>query len=200
MITTYTGKVMVNDIKSWLKERLSGERYSHSLGSEESARELAIRFNADPDRAAFAALVHDNAKCIPDKELLKIINENNLPVSEMEKMSTKTLHAPVSAFLAQKELGIDDQEILDAIRYHTIGRINMTPLEKVVYLADKIEPNTRDTEYRKMLVQKLNETANIDEAILLSYDSTIRSLLDRKLFISPETIMVWNSLIQSLKK
>ncbi|OGI20341.1 MAG: hypothetical protein A2287_04335 [Candidatus Melainabacteria bacterium RIFOXYA12_FULL_32_12] len=186
---------MINDVKKWLKDRLSEERYSHSLGSEEAARELAQRFDVDENKAAYAALIHDNAKCVSTDELLKIINENNLSVSETEKQSTKTLHAPVSAYLAQQELGVNDTDILNAIRYHTIGRIDMSDLEKIVFLADKIEPNTREPEFREKIIQKLNQTNNLDEAILLCYDATIRSLLDRRLIISPETIEVWNNLI-----
>ncbi|EKE03171.1 MAG: metal dependent phosphohydrolase [uncultured bacterium] len=191
---------MINNVKEWLKNRLSEERYAHSLGSEEAARKLAKRFGVDEDKAAFAALIHDNAKCMSPKELLRIIEENNLQVSETEKQSTKTLHAPVSAYLAQQELGVNDEDILNAIRYHTIGRIDMSDLEKIVFLADKIEANTREPEFREKIIEKLNETNNLDEAILLCYDITIRSLLDRKLLISPETIDVWNNLLHKLNK
>ena len=191
---------MINNVKEWLKSRLSEERYAHSIGSEEAARKLAKRFGVDEDKAAFAALIHDNAKCMSPKELLKIIEENNLPVSETEKQSTKTLHAPVSAYLAQHELGVNDEDILHAIRYHTIGRIGMSDLEKIVFLADKIEANTREPEFREKIIAKLNETNNLDEAILLCYDVTIRSLLERRLIISPETIDVWNNLLHKLNK
>ena len=183
-----------------LKGRLEEERYSHVLGAEETARDLAKRFNVDEDRAALAALLHDNAKHIPNEELLEIIDENNLPVSEIEKKSIKVLHAPVGAYLAQKEFGINDPEILSAIRYHTTGRVNMTDLEKIVYLADKIEPYTREEATRQKIINKLNETNDLDEAILLTYDMTIRSLLDRKMVMNPDTIDVWNSLITRLNK
>jgi predicted HD superfamily hydrolase involved in NAD metabolism len=191
---------MYEDLKKWLKSRLDEERYMHSLGTEESARDLAQRFGADPDKAALAGLLHDNAKSISKEEMLKIIEENNLPVSEFEKRSPKVLHAPVGAFLAQKELGITDEDVLNSIRYHTTGRINMSNLEKIVYLADKIEPNTREEEYREKIVSVLNKTNDLDEAILLSYDITIRSLLNRKMIITPETINVWNNLILRREK
>lgn len=193
-------KNMINNAKEWIKEKLTQQRYSHSLGSEETARELAKRFKIDEEKAAFAALIHDCAKCLSVDELLKIINENNLPVSEIEKASVKTLHAPVSAYLVQKELGINDIEILNAVRWHTIGKINMSDLEKIVFLADKIEPYTRNKEFRKKIIKKLDETNNLDEAILLCYEATIKSLIDRRLIMNPQTIEVWNSLIYDLNK
>jgi len=188
------------DIKEWLKGKVSGERYEHLLGSEIEAKELAKRFNADVNKAALAALIHDSAKSLSNAELIKIIEENNIEVSEMEIKSRKPLHAPVSAFIAKAELGITDQEILDAIRYHTIGRVNMSLLEKIVFLADKIEPNTRDKSFKAKIDKVLDRTNNIDEALLICYDVTIRSLLDRKLIIDPETINVWNSLINSIQR
>jgi len=191
---------MVLNIKEWLKNKVSEERYHHLLGSETAAIELAERFGINPDRAALAALVHDCAKSIPEEELIKIINENNIDVSEMEIKSRKPLHSPVSSFMAKKELGINDQEILDAIRYHTIGRVNMTLLEKIVFLADKIEINTRNKEFRTKVYKILEETNNIDQALLICFDYTLRSLLDRKLIIDPETINVWNNLIDNLNK
>lgn len=189
-----------NAAKKWLKDRLTGERYEHSIGSEETARELAARFNVDIDKAGLAALLHDSAKNISNDDLLKIIEEHNIPVSEMEKNSIKTLHAPVGAFLVQKELGINDPEILDSIRYHTVGKIGMSNLEKIIFLADKIEPYTRDQSFREEILAVLDKTNNLDEAILLCYGATIKSLVDRKLTINTQTIDVWNDLILKLCK
>ena len=156
-----------NTAKKWLKDRLTGERYDHSIGSEETARELAARFNVDVDKAGLAALLHDSAKNIPNNDLLKIIEEHNIPVSDMEKNSIKTLHAPVGAFLVKKELNINDSEIIDSIRYHTVGKIGMSNLEKIVFLSDKIEPYTRDQALREEILNVLDRTNNLDEAIVL---------------------------------
>jgi len=191
---------MITDIKKWLKEILNEERYLHSLGAEEKARELAERFGADVDKAAFAALIHDNAKCFSVAELKQIIKENNIPVSELELKSYKTLHSPVGAFIAQKELNIEDKDILNAIRFHTVGRIDMGLIEKIVFLADKIEENTRNKDFIDKINRILDETENLDEAVLECYDATIRSLLDRKMIINPQTIDVYNSLLLKLNK
>lgn len=184
-----------NEIKSLLKERLSEKRYKHSLGVEESAVALAKQFNEDTEKASIAGLTHDIAKCIPVPELLKIIEDNKLDVPEMEKKSWKAIHAPVGAFIVQKELNINDNAILNAIRWHTIGRINMSKLEKIIYLADKIEPNRKNQDFANKIKSVLNETNNLDEALILVYENTIKSLAERKLFINTQTIEVWNDLI-----
>ena len=189
---------MEKDIKSWLKENLSEERYMHVLGAQEAAIELARRFGQDEEKAGLAALIHDCAKCIKTEELIKIIKENNLEVSEMEMKSYKTLHAVVGPFIACKEFGICDQDILNAIRFHTIGRIGMSILEKIVFLADKIESKTRNPQFIEEVVKILDETNNMDEAVLFCYDATIKSLLRRKLIINPETIDVYNDLLIKL--
>ena len=190
------------DIKEWIKDRLQcdEERYLHSLGAEEKARELAIRFGADEEKAALAALIHDNAKCFPYKELVKIVEENKFPISQDIIDNHKILHAFAGAYLAQKELGIDDEDILNAIMYHTTGRVEMSLLEKIVYLSDKLETKTRPPEYRDKINKVLEETNDIDKTILLTIDLTIRSLLDRKLVINPQTIDVWNYLTAKFSK
>ncbi|MDD3149259.1 MAG: bis(5'-nucleosyl)-tetraphosphatase (symmetrical) YqeK [Candidatus Gastranaerophilales bacterium] len=190
------------DINKWIKEKLvcDEERYLHSLGTQEMAGFLAEKFNVDVEKAKLTGLLHDCAKCLDAEELLTIIDDNNLDVTDEEKNSYKTLHAPVSAFVAQKELNIQDDEILSAIRWHTIGKKNMTLLEKIVFLADKIEAKTRSEEFTKIVLNKLKETNDIDEAILICYDATIKSLVERKLFINTETIDIWNDLILKLTK
>lgn len=188
------------DVREWIKNKLEcdEERYLHSLGSEEAARELAKKFGEDEEKAALAALIHDNAKCYKHDELVKIVEENNFPIEEDIKSNHKILHAFAGAYLAQKELGIQDKDLLNAIMYHTTGRVEMTILEKIVYLADKIEAKTRPPEYRNKIVKILKETNNLDKAILITLDFTIKSLLDRKLIINSQTIDVWNDLIKKM--
>ncbi|MEI8388384.1 MAG: bis(5'-nucleosyl)-tetraphosphatase (symmetrical) YqeK [bacterium] len=185
------------DIREWIKNKLEcdEERYLHSLGAEETARELAARFGADEEKAALAALIHDNAKCFEYKELVQIVNENNFPIKDDVKNNHKILHAFAGAYLAQKELGIEDKDILNAIMYHTTGRTAMSLLEKIVYLSDKLEKRTRPPEYRNKIAKILQQTNDIDKTILVTVDLTIRSLLDRKLAINSRTIEVWNDLI-----
>ena len=97
--------------------------------------------------------------------------------------------------IAKNEFGIKDEEILSAIRFHTIGKKEMTTLEKIIYLADKIEPETRIEPYFEELRHELKSTKSLDKTILLSFKMTIKSLVDRALPINYKTIEVYNYLL-----
>ena len=126
---------------AFARERLSGERYDHTLRVAGTAVGLARAHGLDPDRARLAALLHDAAREIGQpEELLKLAWEWNLPVGEPERRDPKLLHGPVAAELARRELGVEDAEVLDAVRAHTVGRPEMGGLALVLYVADKIEP------------------------------------------------------------
>lgn len=193
-------KIDLENIKNKLQKTLKPERYLHSLGVAEMAVELAKRFSLNTEKAELAGLIHDCAKNLSNEEMLKIIKENNLSVDESEIASQKTLHAPVGAFVAKNDFQIDDEEILSAIRFHTIGKINMTDFEKIIYLADKIETKTREPEYRAPIANVLDETNNLDAAMLKSYELTIKSLVERELPISYLTINIYNHLLKNLHK
>ena len=166
------------EILNWLKNNLNEERYIHTLGTAECAKELANKFNLNSEKAYMAGLLHDCAKCFSNEKLLDIIHQH-LNVEECEMLNYKTLHAPVSAYIAEKEFQIDDKEILSAIRWHTLGKLDMTDFEKIVFLADKIEPNTRDKEYSDKIKALLNEPNGINKALLKCYKETIKSLVKR---------------------
>lgn len=189
----------IDSIAKWLKENLTEERYVHSMGTMEAAVELAERFNVDVEKAKVAALLHDCAKCTPE-ECLKICLENECKYEPCELINDKTWHAPVSAHYAKTEFGVADEEILSAIRWHTIGRIGMTDFEKVIFLADKIEKKTRDDKYRLKILKALNKNNSLDAAMLKCFKLTIKSLLKRKLPICQQTIDVYNELIAKTEK
>lgn len=186
-------------IKNWLKENLNEERYIHTLGCADCAKELAEKFGLDSEKAYIAGLLHDCAKCFSNEKLLEIIKEN-LKVEEAEMQNYKTLHAPVSAYYAEKEFGIDDSEILSAIRWHTLGKLDMTDFEKIVFIADKIEPNTRDKEYSDKIRALLDEDNGINRALLKCYKETIKSLVKRDLKICLVTIEIYNKLQDLVQK
>lgn len=181
------------EILNWLKNNLNEERYFHTLGTAECAKELANKFNLNSEKAYIAGLLHDCAKCFSNEKLLDIIHQH-LNVEECEMLNYKTLHAPVSAYIAEKEFQIDDKEILSAIRWHTLGKLDMTDFEKIVFLADKIEPNTRDKEYSDKIKALLNEPNGINKALLKCYKETIKSLVKRDLKICLLTIDIYNKL------
>lgn len=189
-------------IENKLKECLSEERYKHTLGCAHCAIELAKKYNLDEQKAFLAGLLHDCAKCKPNDELLKIIKEKLKDVDESELQNYKTLHAPVGAYFARTIYGIEDGEILDAIRCHTIGKVNMSLFEKIIFLADKIESYTRDKKYSEEIWEILNENngeKGLDLALLRCFKETIKSLVNRELKICKTTIDVYNELLDKVK-
>ena len=109
-------------------------------------------------------------------------------------LNYKTLHAPVSAYIAEKEFGVTDKEILSAIRWHTLGKMNMTDFEKIIFIADKIEPNTRDKEHSEEIKKLLKEDNGLNKALLKLYKSTLKSLVKRDLKICVLTVEIYNHL------
>ncbi len=181
------------EIKKWLKENLNEERYLHTLGTADCAKKLAKKYNLDEEKAYLAGLLHDCAKCFSKEKLLDIIKKH-LNVEESEMLNYKTLHAPVSAYIAETEFGITDKEILSSIRWHTLGRLEMSDFEKIVFLADKIEPNTRDKEYSQKIITILNEENGLNKALLICYKETLKSLVKRDLKICLLTVEIYNKL------
>ena len=190
----YTNKTF-EEINKWLKENLNDERYIHSLGTMECAVELAKIFGLDENKAKVAGLLHDCAKCFSNDKLLSIIKEKIKNVEKSELMNYKTLHAPVSAYIATEIFGLKDTEILSAIRWHTLGHVEMSDFEKIIFLADKIEPNTRPREYREEILHILKEENGLNKALLKCFRETIKSLVRRNLAICHITIDVYNDLL-----
>ena len=181
------------EILKWLKENLNEKRYIHTLGTADCAKELAQKFGLNSEKAYLAGLLHDCAKCFSNEKLLDIIHQH-LDVEECEMLNYKTLHAPVSAYIAENEFKITDKEILSAIRWHTLGRLDMTDFEKIVFIADKIEQNTRDKEYSDKIRVLLDEENGLNKALLKCYKETIKSLVKRDLKICLLTIEIYNKL------
>ncbi len=174
-----------------VKEQISGKRYIHTLGVMESAIELAKQYGVDEKKAEIAAIFHDYAKFRTKTEMKDIIDTHGIPADLLE-YNAELWHAPVGAVLVEKVVGISDNEILDAIRYHTSGRAGMTKLDKVIYLADYIEPN-RDFPG----VEEVRELArkSLELALIKALQNTISFLLNRNQAVYPETINFYNDLI-----
>ena len=190
-------KISNDGLLNWLKTNLTEKRFQHSIATAETARELGIKFGLDSEKLYVAGLLHDCAKCFSNEKLKEII-DNYLDIEESEIISYKTWHAPVSAYIAQKEFGVEDEEILSSIRWHTIGKMNMTDFEKIVFLADKIEPKTREQSYIDLIAPYIKEKDGLNKALLASYKETIMSLVKRDLKICFATIEIYNKLEERL--
>ena len=187
-------KLSIEQACKWLKENLNEERYQHSLGTAECAQKLAQQFGLDEEKSYFACLLHDCAKCFSDEKLLEIIDKYLDDVDNDERSNKKTLHAPGSFYIAKTVFGVTDLEILSSIRWHTLGKLDMTDFEKIIFLADKIELRTRSDEYRKRITKDFDSENCLNKAILECYKETIKSLVDRNLKICPLTIQIYNQL------
>jgi predicted HD superfamily hydrolase involved in NAD metabolism len=147
---------------NFARVRLSEKRYGHTLRVADTAERLARVHGLDPDRTRLASLLHDAARETEPEEFLRLAERWNVPVGEPERQSPKLLHGPVAAELARRELGVEDEEVLEAIRAHTTGRPGMGPIALALYVADKIEP-ARDYpsvgRLRKLASENLREAA-----------------------------------------
>jgi predicted HD superfamily hydrolase involved in NAD metabolism len=148
--------------EAFARSRLSKERYEHTLRVADTAADLALAHDLDADMARLAALLHDAAREMDPEVFLNLANKWRLQVEDPERQSPKLLHGPVAAELARREFGMDNEEVLQAVRAHTTGRPGMGPLALVLYVADKIEP-ARDYpsvgRLRKLAGEDLNEAA-----------------------------------------
>ena len=188
----------ISKIKSWLKHNLDEERYIHSLSTAKTAEEIAKIIGYDREKAYFTGLVHDCAKNLSTNEQLALISKGWLKLECGEKENPKVLHAPAGAVLLKETFGIGNKEILDAVRWHTIGKIKMNTLEKIIFLADKIEPATREKSDFSRRMELLKEPFGLEKNILECYSYTIKSLVDRRLKICPKTIEIYNELLKNL--
>ena len=144
----------MDEIRKSLKKELDKSRYEHTMGVMYTAAALAMAHGADQKKAMLAGLLHDCAKCIPNKKKLKMCSQHNIPVSEFEQTHPFLLHAKLGAYVARAKYDVTDEEILSAITWHTTGKPEMTLLEKIVYIADYIEPK-RDKAPNLAVVRKL---------------------------------------------
>lgn len=175
---------------------MPAKRWKHVEGVMESAVILAKRYGADPVKADLAALLHDLAKFWPIEEQVAIIRDNGLN-AELLNHDKQLLHAEVGAFISRRDYGIEDEEVLDAIRYHTSGRVGMTLLDKIVCLADYIEPGREFPGVER--IRELAETS-LEDALIAGFDSTISFLLQKGKPIFPLTVLARNDLIVNLRK
>ncbi|WHY65783.1 bis(5'-nucleosyl)-tetraphosphatase (symmetrical) YqeK [Neobacillus sp. SuZ13] len=178
-----------------VKKQLTDHRYQHTLGVMETAIVLAKQYGGDEQKAELAAIFHDYAKFRPKEEMKEIIASQGFP-EDLLQFNSELWHAPAGMYLVEKEAGINDPEVLDAIRYHTSGRPAMTLLEKIIYLADYIEPGRHFPgvdEVRKMAKE------NLDKALIMAIRNTISFLLKKNQTVYPDTFYTYNDLITKLE-
>lgn len=176
----------IEQMKEKLKPMLTYHRYIHSLGVMNTSADMAKRFGVDVEKAVVAGLLHDCAKQIDRDVQVKMCDEYGVELDDIKRENTALIHAELGAYLAENEFGITDSEILGAIKYHTLGRAGMTDLEKILYLADIIEPNRKGFEGLAEL-RSLCEK-NLDEACLYGLELNIAHVFRKGRILHTQTI------------
>ena len=175
-----------------IKDRMPKKRYIHTIGVMETAIRLAHQYGEDPKKAEVAAILHDIAKYADVEWMKKVVFEQQLDARLLD-WDAEILHGPVGAWIAQTEFHVQDEAILNAIRYHTTGRANSTTFEKIIFVADMIEPN------RKFLgVDELRAVAddNLDVAFRACVTHLLSFLVASQQAIYPVSIECYNSLMR----
>ena len=179
----------IRKLRKKIEKVQDAKRFEHTLGVEYTAAALAMCYGASVEDARLAGLLHDCAKCLTDEKRLSICKKNDIPVTEIEMRNPFLLHAKVGAFLAKEKYGVGKQDILNAILYHTTGHENMILLEKIIFVADYIEPGRKQApnllEIRKLAFQ------NLDNAMLQILEDTLKYLQSGGGETDPMTEITW---------
>lgn len=182
----------IDALEQVVTQLLKPERVAHVLGCRDTARELALLWGADPDAAARAGLLHDITKALPGDLQIEVCKSYSVELDCFSMENPKTLHARTGSLVADKIFG-ETPEVVSAIRWHTTGKENMSVLEKIIYIADYMEPN------RKFAgVEQLRELAyrDLDQALKLGLNMTLDMLKKQGRTISRESMCALDYLIQ----
>ena len=175
-----------------IRSKLNADRFNHSLNVADSAKELALIYGADADKAYTAGLLHDVMKNASPEEQLGVLSEAGIELMPVERENKKLWHAIAGAAYVKFVMGIDDRDIIRAVRYHTTGRAGMSLLERIVYLADYI---SADRNYNGVEDMRRLCRSDSDEAILYALTFGIPDLVSKGRVIHPDSIDLYNEVI-----
>lgn len=194
-----------NDILNLLS--LSPRRYEHTLGTEKAALELAKTHhpNIDMKKVSFCALLHDLTKEYSVEEHINIAKKHGICFTDEQLSSPKLLHSKTASYICRYELKLPD-DACDAVFYHTTGRMNMSPLEEIIYFADYIEDTRKDLECIELRLKYFELLKNnpprkaLDKALVLSFNRTIFGLMEKDNLIDENTVCARNYYLQKSKE
>ena len=181
---------MRDQVLTWLADNVPASRLQHILGVEQMSVELARHYHLDVAKAAQAGLMHDLAKYFKPNVLLQMARDKGIEIDPICEATPHLLHADVSAIVAKEQFGMQDEEVMEAIAHHTLGRPGMSPLSCVVFLADSLEPSRGQTPELERLRQVSKQ--DLYKAICLTSEYSLRFLFDSRCLIHPRTILTRN--------
>lgn len=183
--------------KEVLRGRLTERRFIHSLNVADSAKQLAEIYGCNAEEAYTAGLVHDCNKDTPAGLQLSYMLENGMELTRLEADTAKLYHAMSGSIFIRKELGIDNTDIINSVRYHTTGRAGMTLLEKIVFIADFI---SKDRDYDGVEVMREKALKSLDAAIAEGLGFTIKELVENSKAVHPDTVDAYNEAVMNINK
>lgn len=189
---------MRDQVLTWLSNNVCEHRLQHILGVEQMCIQLAHQYGVDPQQAGKAGLMHDLAKFFPPTMLLQMAQDDGMEIDSVCRAEPHLLHADVSAIVARDEFGVKDQEILTAIRNHTLGSPEMSFLSCIVFVADTLEPNRGDSPELELMRQV--SWQNLYKSVRQTCDFSLKYLLNTHKAIHPRTILTRNWALQIVKK
>ena len=191
-------RVDIAKLRAQIKKVQDKKRYEHTLGVTYTAACLAMCYDIDTERAETAGLLHDSEKCLSNDKKVSLCKKQSIEINMTEAKNPFLLHAKAGAYLAEYKYGIRDEDILNAVRYHTTGRPGMSMLEKIVFIADYIEPgrnhSARLPELRRLAFQDL------DKALVEVLRDTLRYLKGTDNEIDPMTQKTYDHYKKLLEK
>lgn len=158
-------KTDISKLRKSIEKRLDAKRYEHTLGVTYTAAALAMCHGGDAKCAQIAGLLHDCAKCLDNQKKISICEKHNIEINEIERKNPFLLHAKVGSYIAMHRYRIVDEDIIQAILNHTTGRPNMSLLEKIIYIADYIEPGRRQAPHLGIIRQTAFQ--DLDRALMM---------------------------------
>ena len=180
------------EILDYLHINLKESRLQHSISVSETAVALAVQYGEDVEKAKIAGLAHDCVKNMENEELIKVAMDHEIQLNEIYLHNPSILHGLVGSIVAREIMGIQDEDILNSICYHTTGRKNMSSLEKIIYIADYIEPLRQ---FKGVEELRNLSKVDLDAAVILSLENTIKYVVDQKGLLHTDTIDARNYLL-----
>lgn len=183
----------LKEYKAYLKNKLSQKRFTHSVNVSQAAVMLAKKYGGDVEKAEFAGLVHDICKEEPKEVQQKLMLESKRDVCQEEQDAPKVWHGIAGAEMLEHEFGVTDEDVLNAVRYHTVGRGGMSKLEVIVYLADMI---SAERDYTDVDVMRKKANESLEKAMLYALEFSMRKLLKKGAGIPHHTLDAYNEFLR----
>ena len=182
----------IAEYKKIIKPMMSENRYNHCVNVSKEAVKLAKRYGGDEEKAAVAGILHDITKEIPKEEQLQIMLDGGIILDDIQKNAPKLWHGISGSVYIKKHFGIDDEDILNAICYHTTGRAGMSLLEKIIFVADF---TSEERTYKGVATMRKKSRKSLEDAMLYGFKFTFSDLSSRELAIHPDELACYNEIV-----